>query len=334
MDSQLKIADNVKKSNTKSIMLVRSAGFPQLWVDEMTSNFPDVRFMVADDNEASISSQIAGVNALIGCPRPLFTPQLLNKATPALEWVHAPGAGIEEYLIPELVKGPILFTNGKIIQGPEVSDHALALFLTLTRNIHMHLTGKGPRPMSRPIELRKKTAVIYGVGGIGMLTAEKLNAFGMHIIGVDTRYVPMVSFIDKIVPDAELHHVLPRADVVICCCPNTNRSRYIFDENTFLKMKRDAFFINVSRGQLVRTDDLLSVLDEGWLKGVGLDVTDPEPLPETHPLNKNDRVLITPHLAGLSDHNRRRGFELMRQNIERFISGGPLINVVDKTLGY
>ena len=328
------MADNVNKSDQKSIMLVRSVGFPQPWVDEMTSNFPDVRFKVADDNEASISSQIAGVNALIGCPRPLFTPQLLNKAIPALEWVHAPGAGIEEYLIPELVKGPILFTNGKIIQGPEVSDHALALLLTLTRNIHMHLTGKGPRPMSRPIELRKKTAVIYGVGGIGMLTAEKLNAFGMHIIGVDTRYVPMASFIDEMVSDVELRNVLPCGDVVLCCCPNTSRSQYVFDEKAFRAMKREAFFINVSRGKLVRTDDLVRVLDEGWLKGVGLDVTDPEPLPESHPLNQNDRVLITPHLAGPSDHNRRRSFELIRKNIQRFITDRPLINVVDKVNGY
>ena len=99
-------------------------------------------------------------------------------------------------------------------------------------------------------------------------------------------------------------------------------------------MKEDAFFINVSRGKLVKTEDLVTVLQEGRLRGVGLDVTDPEPLPERHPLKSMDNVLITPHIAGPSDHNRRRSFELIRANIERFLGGSPLINVVNKELGY
>ena len=320
--------------NTKTIMLVRSAGFTQEWVDEMVSSFRNTHFVVADDNEESIYHHVTGVNAIIGCPRPIFTDRLFDTAGESLQWIHASGAGIEEFLIPSLVESRIHFTNGKIIQGPEVSDHAIALLLALTRNIHMFLTGQGPRPMPRPIELYKKTAVVYGVGGIGMLTAEKLNAFGMHIIGVDPRYVPMTSFIDEMVSDSELLNVLPQADVVICCCPKTDRSHAVFDETAFRAMKRDAFFINVSRGKLVRTEDLIRVLDAGWFRGVGLDVTDPEPLPDDHPLHRIDRVLVTPHMAGPSDHNRRRSFELVRNIIRRFLNDQPLINVVDKKNGY
>ena len=323
-----------EKTEPKTILLVKSTGFPQEWVEELKRRFPNIRLLIADDTVESIHTKIFGVNALIGCPRPIFTPALLGRAGGSLQWVHAPGAGIEEYLIPDFVQSDIIFTNGRIIQGPEVSDHAVALLLSLTRNIHFFLTGKGQRPMPRPIELRKKTALVFGVGGIGTLTAEKLKAFGMHVIGTDPDYQPMVSFIDEqYLPENLMDH-LPRAHVVICCCPNTDQSRFVFDEKVFRAMKKDAFFINVSRGELVCTDGLVKVLEDGNLRGVGLDVTDPEPLPENHPLNSVDRVLITPHMAGPSDHNRRRSFNLIQANIDRFLNDRPLINAVDKNLGY
>ena len=324
----------MKFNGTKVIMLVRSAGFPQDWVDEMEQCFPAIQFVVAEDTDESIYSQANGINALIGCPRPFFTEELLQIASHSLEWIHVGGAGIEEFLIPSFVKRHICLTNGKIIQGPEVSDHAVALLLALTRNIHYFLSGRGPRPMPRPIELRKKKALVYGVGGIGTLTAEKLKSFGMYVIGVDSIYFPMTSFIDEMYSPDALFKVLPYADVVICCCPYTDRSRFIFNARAFRTMKKEAFFVNVSRGKLVQTEDLVCVLKEGHLRGVGLDVTDPEPLPNDHPLLKMENVLITPHMAGPSDHNRRRSFELIQKNIKRFIQGEPLLNVVDKKLGY
>jgi phosphoglycerate dehydrogenase-like enzyme len=322
------------RDEMKRIMLVRSTGFPQEWVDEMQSYFPKVRFVVADDNEQSIYGNIEGIHALIGCPRPLFTVKLLQVTRNSLEWVHASGAGIEEFLFPEFARSPVIFTNGKIIQGPEVSDHAVALLLVLARSLHYLLRGKGPRPMPRPLELRGKTALVYGVGGIGILLAEKLKAFGMRVIAVDDDYLPMVSFIDEFYLTERLPENLPRAEAVICCSPNTERSRFVFNEEAFRAMGRDAFFINVSRGQLVQTEALVKVLKEGHLRGVGLDVTDPEPLPEDHPLRGMDRVVITPHIAGPSDQNRRRSFELIKDNITRFLEARPLVNVVDKARGY
>jgi phosphoglycerate dehydrogenase-like enzyme len=322
------------KGEMKRIMLVRSTGFPQDWVEEMQAHFSQVRFVVADDNGPSIHAGLEGLNALIGCPRPLFTVRLLEVTRKSLHWVHSSGAGIEEFLFPEFVQSPVVFTNGKIIQGPEVSDHAVALLLVLARSLHYLLRGKGPKPMPRPLELREKTALVFGAGGIGVLLAEKLKALGMRVIAVDDDYLPMVSFIDEFYLTEKLIEHLPRAFAVLCCCPNTERSKFVFNEHTFRAMGKDAFFINVSRGQLVQTDALVKVLEEGHLKGVGLDVTDPEPLHESHPLRAIDRVVITPHMAGPSDQNRRRSFELIKDNIARFLEGRPLINVVDKSRGY
>ncbi len=116
--------------------------------------------------------------------------------------------------------------------------------------------------------------------------------------------------------------------------PHTSRSDPLFGNAEFEAIKEGAFFVNVSRGKTVNTDALTAALTRGQLSGAGLDVTDPEPLPADHPLRSMANVVITPHIAGLSEHNRDRAIELVRANVLRFIENEPLLNVVDKSLGY
>lgn len=316
-----------------SILLVRSTGFPQEWVEEMRATFPDADFLVADDNAESIAAAVSGAHVLVGCPRHLFTPELLADAK-NLVWVHSTGAGVEQFIFPDFVDSEIVFTNGRIIQSPEVADHALALILALTRNVARMLKGQPPCEMPRAIELRKKTCLIFGLGGIGLLVAERVKAFGMSVIGIANDLPPMVSMVDEFHgPEAFLAQ-LPRADVVVCAAPNTARTRRVIGAAHFAAMKDDGIFINVSRGAIVDTETLTDAVRAGKFRGVGLDVTDPEPLPPDHPLLSFPHVLITPHMAGPSDHNRRRSFELVRDNIARFLRGENLFNVVNKELGY
>lgn len=316
------------------IMLVRSAGFPEQWVNELEVAFPRLNFVVADDNEDSIYSKIPGVDVLIGCPRHIFRERLLQLAGERLQWVHGSGAGVEEFLFPKFIESNIVFTNGRIIQGPEVADHALALLLALTRNINLLLKGKNRGSMPRAIELRKKTCLILGLGGIGMLVAERVRAFGMYTIGISNDLPPMTCSVDEFYEPDRFLEMIPNAHVVICAAPNTERTRHHIGVDHFRAMKNDSIFINVSRGAIVQTEALLQVLKEGRLRGVGLDVTHPEPLPERHPLWDMDNVLITPHMAGPSDQNRRRSFDLIKTNIARFCRGDNLLNVVNKRLGY
>jgi phosphoglycerate dehydrogenase-like enzyme len=323
----------LEKTHLPTILLVRSAGFPQEWIAEMQALFPDLTFLVADDNEASIHAVIQEANALIGCPRHIFTPDLLRKAK-NLVWVHGTGAGVEQFIFPDFVDSGILFTNGRIIQGPEVADHALALILALSRNIGRMLKGQERRDMPRAIELRKKTCLVLGLGGVGLLVAERVKAFDMYTVGIANDLAPMVSFVDEFYGPEELLTQLPRADVVVCAAPHTERTRKLLDTTHFAAMKNDSIFVNVSRGAIVDTDALLSAVRAGKFRGVGLDVTDPEPLPSDHPLWSFPHVLITPHMAGPSDHNRRRSFELIAANIARFLRGENLFNVVNKELGY
>lgn len=320
-------------SNARRIVIVSSAGLPKEKLAELHRAVPEANLIITDDTADSLYPAIKGAEALIGCPRPLFNAELFERGRETLRWIHVGGAGCEEFFIPELVESDVILTNGRVIQGPEVADHALALLLALTRNLHFAMRGI-TKEAPRPVELLRKTAAVIGVGGVGMLVAERLHAFGMCVLGVDEQYMPMIRAVTQWYLPERLHEVLAVADVVVLCVPVTDKTRGMFGREEFSVMRPSAYFINVCRGVVVDTDALTTALQQDAMRAAGLDVTDPEPLPADHPLRSMGNVIVTPHRAGLSDNNRERSFELIKQNIERFVRGQPLINVVDKKLGY
>lgn len=314
-------------------MKILLAGVYDDQLTEFRALFPNIKFVRTDDVEV----ETVEADALIGMSRApfdrVFTERFLatNKS---VRWAHAPGAGIDFYLFPNLATSPIVLTNGKIIQGPEVAEHALALSLCLTRRIGSVLKGIAKDKLPAPIELRGKTAVVIGFGGIGMLVAERLSAFGMVVDVVTETAMPLVSTVRQTYYGNQLMEALPNADLVIMAAPLTPRSRNMLGREQFNAMKPDVYLVNVSRGGTVDFEALVEALDAGRFAGVGLDVTNPEPLPTDHRIYDFERVIVTPHLAGRSDRMRERNFELITNNIRRFIAGLPLLNVVDKVAGF
>ena len=140
-----------------------------------------------------------------------------------------------------------------------------------------------------------------------------------------------VEYVGK--PD-QLNELLSEADVVVNCTPHTPETEKMYGPLQFALMKDGVYFINVSRGAIVDTDALTAALKSGKVRAAGLDVTDPEPLPSDHPLWSMSNVTITPHLATASDRRLERFVEAFRDNIERFMTGLPLRNVVDKNIRY
>jgi phosphoglycerate dehydrogenase-like enzyme len=134
-------------------------------------------------------------------------------------------------------------------------------------------------------------------------------------------------------PD-KLLDLLPKADVVVLACPLTEETRGMFGYDQFKAMKKSAYFINIARGGLVQQKELISALADKMIAGAGLDVTDPEPLPEGNPLWKLPNVVISPHIGGASDGARDRAWRLFRENVRRFVAGEPLLCVVDKRKGF
>ena len=256
-----------------------------------------------------------------------------------LRWIQSNSAGVEGFLsIPDLRDSDIVLTNAKIIQGPEIADHAFALLLNFTRNIKAFNAqmpdGWNTNRELPMIELRGKTALVIGLGGIGTQIAQRAAAFGMTVIAVDPKDIPIhrdVAYVGK--PD-ELDDLLPRADVVFSSVPHTPATEGLIGARQFELMKQDVYFINISRGKIVDTDALVAALTSGKVRAAGLDVTDPEPLPSDHPLWTMSNVTITPHLATISDRLEERRMQLLRDNITRFATGRPLRNVIDKQVGY
>ena len=145
---------------------------------------------------------------------------------------------------------------------------------------------------------------------------------------------PAQPYLAKLVRPDRLDTVLPEADVVFVSAPHTKESEGMMGPRQFELMKKNSYFIAVSRGKLYSTEALMKALDSKHLAGAGLDVTDPEPLPKDHPLWKFENVVITPHVAGQSDQVQQRRMELLKENVRRFAAGEPLLNVVDKQKGY
>jgi phosphoglycerate dehydrogenase-like enzyme len=175
---------------------------------------------------------------------------------------------------------------------------------------------------------------VIGVGGIGTQISYRCWAFGMDVIGVDPEDIPLMPIIKKVVKPDQIDEVIPQADVVFISAPHTPMSHKMIGPRQFDEMKQGAYFIAVSRGGIYDMDSLVKGLDSKHLSGAGVDVVDPEPLPKGHPLWKFENVIITPHIAGRSDKDHARMVNTIKDNIQRFADGKPLINIVDKQKGW
>lgn len=286
---------------------------------------------------ADAIAKIANAEGYVG---PLDA-ELMTAGT-KLKWVHNFSAGIENVAaLPGLVDGRVCLTALKIYQGPEIADHAFALLLGLTRNMAAYHGAqqssewtKSGKPTMPLIELRGRTMLVIGYGGIGTQVGERAKAFGMKVLAIDEKDLPLTMTVDRFGKPDELDEMLPLADVVVSCVPLTPASEGMIGASQFTKMKKGAYFINVSRGKIADPVALIAALRSGHLAGAGLDVVDPEPLPEDSPLWNMPNVIITPHIAGVSDARGERANQLILDNIFRFSKGLPLKNQVDPNKGY
>jgi phosphoglycerate dehydrogenase-like enzyme/glyoxylase-like metal-dependent hydrolase (beta-lactamase superfamily II) len=260
-----------------------------------------------------------------------------------LRWVQVGSAGVERYLkIPQLGSGEVLLTNGQKLASPEIAEHVMALTRALARGLGYSIEAQNRAYWMRseigdkaPLQrLRGKTMLVVGLGGIGTEVARLASGAEMRVTGIRSSRRSGPPFVDQVGLTEDLPAFAAQADVVVNCLPMTPDTADIFDSKLFATMKSTAFFVNVGRGGTVDTEALVAALSNGDIAGAGLDVTDPEPLPEGHPLWKAPNLIITPHYAAWSDIGRERRWLLYRENLRRFVAGEPLLSVVDPERGY
>jgi len=263
------------------------------------------------------------------------------EAAPDLRWAQSWSAGVERYLrIPELMaRDEIVLTNMKGMYGPVIAEHVFAMMLSMTRDLEFYMDA-GRRGVwergdgSAMGALHGRTMLVVGLGGIGSEIAMRAHAFGMRVLATVRIERPAPPYVDVLGTAKDLNDLLPEADVVVLAVPLTDETRHMINRETLGMMKDGAWLVNISRGMVVDTDALVEALDSGTVGAAFLDVTDPEPLPEGHPLWGRDNVLITPHVAARAELSADRRWALMRENMRRFSAGEPLLNVVDKEVGY
>ena len=244
---------------------------------------------------------------------------------PRLRLVAKPGAGIDNIDLAAAERREVVVTNVTGARGRAVAEHALFLMLHLARRAW--LRGDPAWRDSIATQLGDKTLGIVGLGDIGSHLARSGHGLGMHVLA-HTRTPNADRVPDVPVRFVDLDTLLRDSDVVVLCVPLTEETRGLIDREALTEMKDDAYLINVARGPVVATDDLLDVMRSGRLGGAGLDVTDPEPLPPDHGLRALPRVLISPHNSGRTVESQAEALDRMRTNVRLVLAGDAPIDPV------
>lgn len=270
-----------------------------------------------------------------------FCSEELIKAASQLAWIQIYSAGAERCVSQPLIDSGLTLTNAQRLSGPGIAEHAISLMTSLTRGLDIYFANRGhftrPDALADPEaiwEINGRTLLVVGLGGIGTEIAKRAHGLGMKVIATRHSRRSGPDYVSYVGLSNELLTLAKQADVVINATPLTAETKGIFNKEFFKQMPNHAYFISIGRGKSTITEDLIEALHLGELAGAGLDVTDPEPLPEGHKLWTMPRVIITPHVAWRSDKYQARRWLMVRENIRRFAQGEELLSVVDPKRGY
>ncbi len=332
-ESAVALRDRPGWAPPKKVVLMGADAARVAWMQPAA---PGVTLVAAPDRAAAMR-EAADADALIGeCVAEVI------EAGARIRWVQRMYAGVERCVaIPAFAERGIVLTNMQKVAGSVMAEHVLAFMFGLTRGFVAYVPAQAKGewadeavPEGRMWEVKGRTMLVVGLGGIGTEVAKRAHALGMTVIatrnsGTDgPDYVAEVGLADKLLPFAA------RADVIVSTLPLTTETKGLMNKAFFDAAKRGALFINVGRGGTVVTNDLVAALEDGRLGGAGLDVTDPEPLPPEHPLWRAPNVIITPHVAAALEGNEIPRWILARENLRRYVAGDKLLSEVDVKKGY
>lgn len=249
----------------------------------------------------------------------------------SLRWVQMFWAGADRYLRGGFPSGVRLSTASGAF-GQTIAEHMLAMLLALCRR----LPSYGRRCLWQDLGSEKSlaggTALIFGAGDIGGNLARRLRALGVHTIGVCRETQRPRDGFDALTDLSGAEAFLSAADFVLCAMPAGAETDDYFDERRIALLRDDCVFINAGRGSIIAQERLTQALKNGKFFGVGLDVTTPEPLPPEHPLWQMERVILTPHVAGVSfghlAQTEEKIWAICEENLRRYLSGRSLRNEV------
>ena len=283
------------------------------------ADFPGIDLFATDDRAAALQAA-ADAEALIG-HHYQFDDELLSAAR-QLRWIQSLTTGTDAILKLKSLRPEVTVTSTRGMHGPQMSElvflQMLALlrdFPRMQRNQAAHLWERRPQPL-----LSGKTIVIVGVGAISEALAPRCKAFDMRVYGVSESPRQPAGF-DRIFRRADMQQAAAAADFLVLIVPHSPRTEKLIDAPVLAAMKSNAYLINVARGGVLDEDALLAALRNKQIAGAALDVFRQSPLPKDHPLWDEPRLIITPHIGGMSDIYLEQAYPLVRENMRAFLSG-------------
>jgi phosphoglycerate dehydrogenase-like enzyme len=287
-------------------------------------------------------------------------PAELLEAAPGLRWVHSGAAGVGSSLTTAMLESSVVFTNSAGIHAPPIAETVLAMLLFFGRGLDLAVRAQRTAEWATepyyvagaPLtELSTATVGIIGFGGIGREVARRVASLGARVIAVKRNPARpeegnlesvagggvLGSRIEMVFGASGLDAVYRESDAIVVAAPDTEETRGMIDSRAIERMKPGSVLINVARGRLVDEEALIAALEEGRIRGAGLDVFASEPLRADHPLWALPSVLVTPHVSAVTRGFWRREADLILKNLRRYLHGGALgdwDNIVDKRAGY
>lgn len=296
--------------------------------DRLATEFPDLEFVLAR-NAAAADGDLSGVDALI-CFGIAVDDSILRRAT-QLKWIQSLATGVDHFLRCPSLRPETLITSGRGIHGASMREEIVYLMMAVSRNALRAAEDKRTRHWERRLwsTLDGKTAVIVGIGVVGIAIGELLKALGMTVVGV-TRTPRAIAGFDDMIPTDRLVDAARRADYLINVLPASAENLGLFDAKVFAAMKPTAYYINGGRGQTVDEAALIAALRERRIAGAGLDVFQNTPLPADSPFWELPNVFITPNVGGYIVEYEELIMPLVIDNMRLFLAGrhSEMANIV------
>ncbi|MBN2876342.1 MAG: D-2-hydroxyacid dehydrogenase [Bacilli bacterium] len=281
----------------------------------LESRYSDIDFITEISNKEQLEVLIT---------MPQVVKSMKVQEYPNLKWIQYLMAGYDGVDLNMFKQKGIVFSNAQDIFSKSIAEDVFTKILFFNRHVKQFVQNMEQsiwEPIREEPELTGSNALILGVGSIGKEVAKRFQAFEMNVTGYRATKKPAEHFDSIITEDDELNKALQVADYVVMALPLNEKTDHMFNKEKFTLMKSSALFINVGRGPSVNQDDLVEALRNRQIRGAGLDVTEPEPLPKDHPLWKLDNVYLTPHNASSSPYMRDRLFEMICMNLDLYLAG-------------
>lgn len=290
---------------------------------------------VIDAGQEHVAKELLDADIFCGHPKvPVSWDEVGQRQR--LHWIQSSAAGLDHLLVPSVIESDIIVTSASGVLANQVADHTIALTTALLRSFPTFFRAQAKREfIRRPTrDLHGSRIGIIGLGRNGRRLAEVFSAFHCTILATDWWTGPKPEQVDEMLPADAVDEILPRIDILVLAAPLTPNTRHMIDARRLALLPQGALVINVARGPLVVTEDLVDALESGHISGAGVDVTEPEPLPVESRLWEQPNVIITPHVGGQSATRADDMTNFFCENLRRYFAGEPLINLVDKKLGF